>query len=74
MILGHPLDPFVRFQEIRMKLTKDKYIVSRQTIEKVLDALDAHWFYSNDEDEYNNDDVIEADKKLQIEIKEQEET
>lgn len=55
-----------------MELTKEKYTISRDTIKKVLDALGDNWFSSDGEEEYNNDDIVEADKALQEEIETQE--
>ena len=44
--------------------------ITKETIEKVLDALADNWF-SND-GQRNNDDIIEADKALRAEVKSQE--
>jgi len=60
-----------------MTLTLEKYTVSRETLEVVLEALGDNWFSSVDEgdgymESYNNDDVIEADKRLQAELAAQE--
>jgi len=55
-----------------MKLTKDKYTVSRETLEIVLAALANNWFrtlYDGEcYDEDNNDDIIMADEALQAEL------
>ena len=60
-----------------MKLTLDSYTVSRETLEAVLSALGDNWFTlisgrDGYADEYNNDDVIDADKRLQAELLAQE--
>lgn len=60
-----------------MKLTLGKYTVSRKTLELVLSALGNNHFTAVDDgdgymDSDNNDDVIEADNKLQAEIAAQE--
>ena len=44
--------------------------ITKETIEKVLDVLSDHWF--SDDGEYNNDDIMEADKALRAEVKAQE--
>lgn len=56
-----------------MKLTLDKYTVSRETLEAVLEALDNNFFTSNDGESYNNDDIILAHERLQAEVTTQEE-
>ena len=56
-----------------MNLTLEKYTVSRETLEAVLNALGDNWFYPDGEgEEYNNDPVIEADELLQEELASQE--
>ena len=60
-----------------MKLSRESYVVSRATLEKVLSALGDNWFSTATDDDgysesYNNDDVIEADKLLQGELQAQE--
>jgi hypothetical protein len=56
-----------------MKLTKEKYTVSRATLEEVIDALNNNWFVSvGDGEEYNNEDVISAQHSLEDELKRQE--
>lgn len=44
------------------------YSISSETVEKCVVALSAHWFDSTGE--YNNDEVIDASKSLEKEIKE----
>ncbi len=55
-----------------MKLTKDKYVISRGTIDIVLIALGNNHSYSIDDEDYNNEDIIVADNLLKAEIKGQE--
>jgi hypothetical protein len=52
-----------------MKLTKDKYVISRKLMERVLDVLQDNWFCDDGEgDEFNNDDVISCSHALEHEI------
>lgn len=52
-----------------MKLTKQKYSISRETLQSVLYQLDCHRVFMDEEnDEYNNEDVIEVHDKLQEEL------
>jgi hypothetical protein len=55
-----------------VKLKKEKYEVSAATLEMVMNALAANWFRSDGEDEWNNDDVIDADNALRAEVEAQE--
>lgn len=55
-----------------MKLTLDKYIVSRKTLEVVLEALESNLYTSSIDGDYNNENVIDADKLLHSELKHQE--
>lgn len=55
-----------------MKLTLDKYIVSRKTLEVVLEALESNLYTSSIDGDYNNENVIDADKLLRSELKHQE--
>jgi len=57
-----------------MQLTKEKYIVSRETLLEVLKALENNWFSDAEGESYNNDDVIGADEALRAEINAQEES
>ncbi len=52
-------------------MSKDQvyYTITKETIEKVLDALSDHWF--SEDGEYNNDSVIDAESDLRDEIKSQ---
>lgn len=54
-----------------MELKKNEYVVSKETLKMVLDALSAHWFSYGDDDEYRNEEVIAADEALQAEIEAQ---
>ena len=56
-----------------MKLIKESYLISRETVEKCMDALGDNWFGNDGEDEYNNDDIIEADNALKKEVQAQNE-
>ena len=49
-------------------MDKTMYQIPATLIEKVLEALDNHWF--SDCGEFNNDDVIEACRELEDYIKE----
>lgn len=51
-----------------MKLTQDTYNIPKEVLEEVLDALQNHWF----DGDYNNEEVIEAQRSLEAEIEEQE--
>ena len=48
------------------------YQISKDTLDKVLDALRWHWF--SEDGESNNDDVVEASRLLEDEIAKQEVT
>lgn len=50
-----------------MELKKSKYVISKETVAKVLEALDGHWF--TEDGEHNNDDIIAADTALKKEVK-----
>jgi len=50
-----------------MDLTKQYYRISKDTIEKCLEALGNNWF----DGDYNNNDIIKADEALQEEIEKQ---
>lgn len=52
-------------------LKKDKYIISKETLEAVIDALAAYHF--SEDGCYNNDDIIEAQSGLEFEISKQDE-
>ena len=54
-----------------MRLTKTRYLISRETIEKCIEALGNNWFSYDGEDEYNNEDIIEAHRRLQKEVESQ---
>lgn len=58
-----------------MKLEKESYTVTRNTLKKVLAALSEHRsecvFDGEYAEEYNNDDVIEAQDALEGEIAQQ---
>lgn len=56
-----------------MELKNPYYVISRETLEKVLQVLGNHWFSSDSSDygERNNEDIIEVDELLQAEIKSQ---
>jgi len=56
-----------------MKFNKEIYLISKETLVKVNEALGANWFHSDGQDEWNNDEVINAHKSLKKEIEEQEE-
>jgi hypothetical protein len=47
-------------------LIRDRYIISRETLEVVLEALGSHWFDGTGEK--NNEDIIEAEERLRKEI------
>jgi hypothetical protein len=51
-----------------MELTKKEYTFTRETTQKVMDALQDNWFYGDEDDEYNNEPVIEASEALEAEI------
>ena len=55
-----------------MYLKNDSYIVTRETVSKILDALENNWFKFNGEYESNNNDIIEAENLLKSEIESQE--
>ena len=55
-----------------MNLTNDLYIVTRETLEKVLTALSNNQSSSNGWEEYNNEDIIEALERLEAELGRQE--
>lgn len=55
-----------------MKFNKQSYVISVETLKMVTEALGNHWFYSTEEDEDNNEDVIAADNALAAEIEAQE--
>lgn len=59
-----------------MELKKDSYIISKSTLEKVLNALSNNWFTTSADsdgytEDFNNDDVIEADELLKAEVEKQ---
>src|SRR3972149_8943380 len=56
-----------------LNLTKDRYVISKETVALVIEALSAHWFSWEGEEEKNNEDIIAADKALVAEIKLQDE-
>ena len=54
-----------------MKLKKEQYKISKQTLEEVLEALQNNWFTSADDEDYNYDDIMDAQRSLEIEIESQ---
>lgn len=69
--VGRAKPPEQIAKEIRKAIkeeNKDKVCVSKATIDKVLNALNNNWFYCNGEDEWNNDDIIEAEEILRAEL------
>jgi len=54
-----------------IELCRDQYLISSKTLGVVLAALDGHWFSTSDGEEYNNDDIIDAQGMLEEEIKSQ---
>ena len=52
----------------KMKLTKEKYAVSKETLGAVLEALEANQIISDGEDEDSNWDVVEALHLLEAEL------
>ena len=55
-----------------MKLTKKRYTISVEMIEAILDTLNDYWFYyDEDGDSYNNDEVIALTKHLEAHLKAQ---
>jgi hypothetical protein len=53
-------------------MNKEHYTISRTTLKIVLKALENNWFTATEEDEFNNDDIIEAEMLLKKEIEKQE--
>ena len=55
-----------------IKLSKEKYSITKATLEKVLETLSAHWFESvlegDSAEEFNNEDIIDAQNLLEREI------
>jgi hypothetical protein len=57
--------------EMYFGLKKDGYFVSKKTLALVMLALDNNSFVVTDEDEFNNDEVLDAEHALQKEINKQ---
>lgn len=57
-----------------MKLNKKQYIISAETLKKVIEVIEDNYFIANEGYEYNNDDVMAVGTALKAEIREQNET
>jgi hypothetical protein len=54
-----------------MKLNLEEYIISRPLMNRILEVLNDNRFLSDDEDEYNNEDVIDLVTALEAELQKQ---
>jgi hypothetical protein len=52
-------------------MKKEKYIITKNTLELVIEALSQCWF--SEDGEYNNREVIDAQNLLESEIEDQDE-
>jgi hypothetical protein len=50
-------------------MKRTEYLLPASLVQEILDVLDNHMFSVTDEDEYNNDDVIEAKDRLEALVK-----
>ena len=54
---------------MKINSKKQVFIITKETLEEVLDALSDHWF--SEDGEHNNNDIIDAERVLKAEIESQ---